>query len=182
MAALTGRIGLITEHAGKWPTIIRLVTRSPYTHAVIALDDQWCISAELPHVIRQPIATYRNIHWMPPLGTPEQMSSVAWHANAMAEAKVPYNRLAFALAGLASLGINPPAWLRNWATGCGLTCSMACDQAHAAAGIDLIGDPVTTWPGRLADNVRGTVYWQMDERAAEAVVEDVAGRLDETPA
>ena len=150
-----GRIGLVYGGKDWMARLIRLVTRSPIHHTVIDLGDGTCASAETDGVKRRPLADYPDIIWVD-RGTEEQRTSIAWFGGNEADRDTAYNRPAFVLAGLASLGLIPRCAakpLADWADEQGYTCSGLVDTALEAAGIDLFPgmSPVYTTPAQLAN-------------------------------
>ena len=145
-----GDILLVSGGTDPAARLIVFVTRSPVHHAAIDLGDGTCISAETDGVQRKPISEFAHVQTLT-VGTPEQRAQAAWFAEGLV--KQPYNKAAFILAGLSSLGLIPgflEQALADLVDGRGYICSSLVDTCYLAAGLDILPGPSAfTWPGEL---------------------------------
>lgn len=145
-----GDILLVSEGTDWAARLIVFVTRNPVHHAAIDRGDGTAVSAETTGVCIKPISDFAKVQAVS-IGTPEQREQAAWFAEGLVNQ--PYNKAAFILAGLSSLGLMPrflEQALADLVDGHGYICSSLVDTCYLAAGIDLIEGPSTfTWPGEL---------------------------------
>lgn len=146
MDELTGRIGLVSGGRDWHAKRIVQYTHSPFHHVIVALNDEWCVSADRPTISKRPISEF-TVQWLPPIGTDWQQHVAAWHALKLIGQ--PYNRVSFVLAGARALGLHVPAALSEWAERFGYDCVMTACAAYQAAGVMLLDDPVTAAPAAL---------------------------------
>ena len=145
-----GDILLVSEGRDIAARIIVFVTRNPVHHAAIDRGDGTAVSAETTGVCIKPISDFARVQAVT-IGTPEQREQAAWFAEGLV--KQPYNKAAFILAGLSSLGLVPrflEQALADLVDGHGYICSSLVDTVFLAAGVDILPGPSAfTWPGEL---------------------------------
>lgn len=137
---LTAQVGIIHSKQGFSPWLIRIITRSWWTHVIVAINDTQCVSAEPGGAVVRPISEYTDIAWSHFDHTPRQRAQITvWAA---AHVGTPYSWVDFYIAGLgALLKDHTPAWVERIAAGTDrLICSQFCDLALQAAGIHLFQD------------------------------------------
>lgn len=137
---LTGQVGLIHSDTGFIPWLIRVISRSHWTHMVVAISETECMSAEPGGARIRPISDYPAITWSQFKLRPWQRRRIATYART--HEGTPYGWLDFFAAGVALLtGRRTPEWLRLYVASTGtLICSQLSDLALQAAGIHIFHD------------------------------------------
>lgn len=155
---LTGQVGIISGKTGFWAPIIQVITNSHYNHAVVAINETECVSAEPGGAIIRPISYYNtnnSIVWSH-LDLHNKHQLVANKARALVG--TPYSWVDFVYAGLgAVLKEHTPQWIANRAANPhALICSQLCDLALQAGGIHLFKDERP--PGGVTPGTFGRYY------------------------
>lgn len=149
---LTGQIGLRRHGSGFITRAIEWATYSHTHHAIVAVSETECVSAEPGGVRYRPISDYPHVDWSSFDLTDVQRGNIVLHARNLADAHTPYNYAVypFLLAGRLT-GLNVPKWISAWLQKRpNVDCSQASDQVYSASGIELFpADNVLTTPGDL---------------------------------
>jgi hypothetical protein len=144
-----GQIGLV-QTTGVWGRVIGLITKSTFTHVVVALDDGLCIGAEPRGARIRNISEWNGVStpvWSAFELTEQEQDSIVGEAKAYSGH--PYSYLDDLLIGLTLLNIWTPRWVRRRVAQTGhLQCAELADIVYETAGIHLFRD------GRLP----GAVY------------------------
>ncbi len=139
-ADLAGQVGIIHSKQGWSPLIVRLVTHSYWSHVIVALDDELCVSAEPGGTVIRAIDSYRDVIWSRfDLDEDQRLLIIGWAARRVG---TPYAWSDFYVAGItALLKSHTPKWLRRLAAGTDrLICSQLADLALQAGGIRVFRD------------------------------------------
>lgn len=141
MTTRAGQIALIPHATNLWQRIIQWVTRSPVHHVIIALNDDFCVSAEIPVVRIRPVAHFPNAVWSHFDLSAAQQSQISRFA--LHQLNKPYSILDDLLIGLTlflSKTLTPDSlWSRlqddnQW------QCAELADASLLAGGVNLF-DP-----------------------------------------
>lgn len=134
---LAGQIGLVRHSRGWVGEVVEWATDSTSHHVVVAIDDTFCVSADLPNVVVRAHREFHSLEWSRFDLTEEQRTRIV--ASALSMVGRPYNVPAIILLLLSRLTRVPiPRFAVRWLERRPeVDCSQLCDIALSAAGIDL---------------------------------------------
>ncbi|SFR76040.1 hypothetical protein SAMN05428970_2007 [Agromyces sp. CF514] len=137
---ITGQVGLIPQDGYWFSRLIAWVTGSQYTHIVVAINENQCVSAEPGGARVRPISFYPGIVWSRyPLRTWQRRRIVRY---AVSRIGTPYATADFIAAGIAIITrTRTPDWLAAYVEDDErLICSQLCDLALQAGNIHVFHD------------------------------------------
>jgi uncharacterized protein YycO len=150
---LTGQIGLVPHPQSLVEWGIEWWTRSTVHHAVIAISETECVSAEPNGARLRPIDYYPDAYWSHfDLTEPQKTAAVKFATDHIG---TPYGWLTDIAIGISFLlHQRTPKFIENYIASDGsMCCSQLCDAAYVAADIHLFNDgrlPGTVYPGSFA--------------------------------
>lgn len=150
MADLTAQIGLVRS-SGPLGWLIRVITRSPVNHVIVALDNTWCIGAEQQGAAIHSIGHFPNAVWSDYALTGKQRAGIVQWCES--HEGTPYNWLDDAAIGIALLlHERTPAFIqRRLSSIRTLQCAQLADAAYSLGGdVQLFDDgrlPGEIYPG-----------------------------------
>jgi hypothetical protein len=145
----TGQIGLVPHPHTPIEYLINLFTRSSVYHAVLAVSETECVSAEPGGVRIRQISEYPDAHWSDfPL---TDMKRAVIVAKAKSMLTLPYGWFADAAIFVAlNTPFRIPLWLAHYIDSDKRTeCAQLCDTCYQAAGIHFFQNvlPSAVYPG-----------------------------------
>jgi hypothetical protein len=145
----TGQIGLIPHAQTPAEHLIDWVTISPVHHAVLAVSETECMSAEPGGARIRPISRYPDAFWSDFPLTDAKRAVIVAKANSMIG--LPYGWFADIAIGIALLTkSHTPKWLAHYIDSDKRTeCAQLCDTCYQAAGIHFFQGvlPSAVYPG-----------------------------------
>lgn len=138
---ITGQVGIVpaANNFGSW--IVVWVTRSTYTHVVVAVNEHVCLSLEPGREggRLRPVTDYPDVIWSRFRYTPRQRRAMVVYARN--RAGEPYGWFDYLITGVMLVLRRPlPRWARKHISRNGRTvCSQMAYQALKAAGVRLPG-------------------------------------------
>ena len=137
MSDLTGQIGLVPHPHTPVEFAIEWWTRAPVHHAVLAVDEEQCVSCEPGGARLRPITIYPDAYWSHFTLTDTQRQAIIADANGMLG--IPYGWWADAAIALARrTPFRVPLWLAQYIESDRRSeCAQLCDKVYADAGIHL---------------------------------------------
>jgi hypothetical protein len=163
MTTLTGQIGLVVPGTSALSRAIAWWTRSPVSHAVVALSETDCVGSEPGGAKVRPISYFGgDVIWSQFHYTVDERAAVvAW---ATAHIGTPYSYLTDAAIAVSFLLHNrTPKWIEEYLSSDQvLECAELADMALQSAGIHLFTDgrlPGTVYPGSFVQFFRTSGWW-----------------------
>ena len=137
---ITAQIGLVHSKQGFSPWLIRLVTRSYFSHVIVAVSDYTCVSAEPDGAQAKPIDEYVDVVWSQFQYTEVERQAIITYS--LEHIGTPYSYWQFYGAGIAALmrGWTPAFIRRRIGDESSQVCSQLAWNALLAAGIDPFAD------------------------------------------
>jgi uncharacterized protein YycO len=153
MAPQAGDIGVVPG-SGFVMWLVRHVTRSPVGHAFLFAGSGRVIEGQPSGVQYNSLAAYPKVRWLGNLSaglTDVQRAAIITYGRQ--HLGVPYSWIDDAEIGFTDLFGWAPRWMRSrLRSDATLMCSQLCDQAYAAAGVEIFTDgrpPGAVSPGDL---------------------------------
>jgi hypothetical protein len=146
---LTAQIGLVPHPHTPFEYIIDWVTVSPVHHAVLAINETQCVSAEPGGVRIREISEYPDAYWSAyELTALERETIVAYGRSVIGR---PYGWFADIAIGIAKLTkLDTPLWIQRYISSQKRTeCAQLCDAAYNVAGRHIFRGivPAAVFPG-----------------------------------
>lgn len=147
---IAGQVGLVRYSRGWVGKVVEWCTDSTSHHVVVAVDEELCVSADLPRVVIRPSNSFHSMEWSRFELTEEQVQAITAAAAGMVGR--PYNVPAIILLLLSKLTSVPiPKFAVDWLNRRPhVDCSHLADVALAAGGLDLfLHDAALTVPAHF---------------------------------